>query len=48
MINNLNPFAIAVILLHAGAGIWSACKHDFWSAVYFFAGAALNISVLLK
>lgn len=43
-----NPFAITIIILHIGAGMWSMAKADAISAAYYIAGAVLNIAVLLK
>jgi hypothetical protein len=43
-----NPFAVLIIILHLGAGIWSSAKADVFLALYYFAGAVLNMAVILK
>lgn len=43
-----NPFGVALILLHFGAGVWSLMKREFYLTVYYFSGAALNAAVILK
>lgn len=42
----MNWFAIALISLMAGAGIVDAINCQWWRAIYFGAGAVLNVAVL--
>lgn len=42
----MNWFALALIALMAGAGLLDAVNGQWWRALYFTAGAALNVAVM--
>jgi hypothetical protein len=44
----MNPFGMILIALMAAAGIYDWWHADMWRGVYWFAGAILNVAVIMK